>query len=158
MGMGEKGKSGKCERRGSRGTALVAVGWVPQEGRPQMGREMVGMERELGGLGKTEESLGRQQLTLELGFDNQELMCILDFNLTRLRPCARCNLSSSSRSKCSPSVEVLALRFWFGPSFHGKLNNHMRERKGERTREKKKTTVSSSKSGKNQNTFWLHQL
>lgn len=98
----------------------------------------MGMGRELGGLGKTEESLGRQQLTSEPGFDNQELMCILDFNLTRLRPCARCNLSSGSRSKCSPSVEVLALRFWFRPSFHGKLNNHMRERKGERTREKKK--------------------
>lgn len=57
-------------------------------------------------------------------------------------PCARCNLRSSLGPRCSPSAEVLAPRFRFGPSFHGKLNNHMRERKGERARErgKKKPT------------------
>lgn len=90
------------------------------------------------GLGKTEKPPGGKRLASELGFDNQELMYILDFNPMRLGPCARCNLSSNSGSKCSPSAEVLALRFWFGPSFHGKLNNRMRERKGERAREKKK--------------------
>lgn len=96
------------------------------------------------GLGKTEKPPGGKRLASELGFDNQELMYILDFNPMRLGPCARCNLSSNSGSKCSPSAEVLALRFWFGPSFHGKLNNRMRERKGERAREKKKKTKLSA--------------
>ena len=48
------------------------------------------------GFGKIEKSLGGKQLASELGFDNQELMYILDFNPMRLGPCARCNLSSSS--------------------------------------------------------------
>ena len=92
------------------------------------------------GFGKAEEPPGGERLASELGFNNQELVCILDFNPVRLGPCARCNLSSSSGSKCSPSAEVLAPRLWFGPSFHGKLNNHMRERKGERARGKKNQT------------------
>lgn len=79
---------------------------------------------------------GRRAAPSEPGFNNQELVCVLDWNPVRLGPCARCNLSSSSGPKCSPSAEVLAPRVWFGPSFHGKLNNHRRGRNGERAREK----------------------
>lgn len=109
---------------------------------------------------------GRRAAPSEPDFSNQEPVCVLDWDPARLGPCARCNLSSSSGPKCSPSAEVLAPRVWFGPSFHGKLNNHSRGRSGERARERKKTQKtnrtsttlnSSSKSGKNQNTFWLPQ-
>lgn len=64
----------------------------------------------------------------------------LGLHPVRLGPCARCNLSSSSGPKCSPSAEVLAQRVWFGPSFHGKLNNHRRGRNGEREKKSKNPT------------------
>lgn len=86
---------------------------------------------------------GRRAAPSEPGFNNQELVCVLDWNPVRLGPCARCNLSSSSGPKCSPSAEVLAPRVWFGPSFHGKLNNHRRGRNGERAREKKPQQLST---------------